>query len=71
MWRMCVRWLVCIAVAVVATASETAITPSASELLELLDEWNLSVFRPAFQQKKIDGFALMVCSDSVHVHGLN
>ena len=50
--------LVCALVSV-TKASETV--PSASEVLDLLEEWNLGIFRPAFEQKKIDGYALLVC----------
>lgn len=49
-----------------AAPSQTATAPSAQELLGLLDEWNLSLFRSAFEEKKIDGYALMVCLLSVH-----
>ena len=47
--------------ALVSVASKTGTAPSVSELLDLLDEWNLGVFRSAFEQKNIDGYALMVC----------
>ena len=51
--------------ALVSATSQTATAPSAQEILGLLDEWNLSVFRSAFEEKKIDGYALMVCLLSV------
>ena len=56
-----VSFHVVIVCALVAVTKASDAVPSASEVLELLDEWNLGMFRPAFEQKNIDGYALLVC----------